>query len=202
MAFPNFPGIPPLQNPGPAAIALAGSSVITKLLDSIAPKWGVYAMLVAEPVILPDSIFSVDYANVANVMNYPVEQGAFASYNKVQTPKAYSVVMTKGGSESARTTFIRKLEELQDTLELYAIVTPERNYTNVNIDRVEYRRESTNGAGMIVATVHFVEVRQVEANFSKPGQASKSATTPQAQAPVESGQVQPAAATGISGVNQ
>ncbi|MDG7050804.1 MAG: hypothetical protein JRZ94_06345, partial [Nitrososphaerota archaeon] len=178
MAFPNFPGIPPLQNPGPAAIALIASAGITKLLDAIAPKWGVYAMLVAEPIIVPDNIMSVDYVNASNIMNYPVEEGSFASYNKIQNPKAYSVVMTKGGSESSRTSFIRKLEELQDSLELYAIVTPERNYTNVNIDRVEYRRESRNGAGIIIAHVHFVEVRQVEANFSKPSQASPTNSPP------------------------
>ena len=191
MSFPNFPGIPSLKSPvGIASVVTATAPLIAKLLDSLAPKWGIYGKMGAgyAPVIKPDNIISVDYVNVSNILNYPVEQGSFASYNKVKTPRAHTVVMSKGGSESVRTAFIKKLEELQDSLDLYVIITPDRNYIDVNIDRVEYRRTQTNGAGMIVATIHFVEIRQAESMYS--GQASPTATKPQAQANVNNGQAQ------------
>ena len=196
MSFPNFPGVPPLLNPGPVGLTTLAAPLISKLLDSFAPKWGIYNMpktssieaAEVKPVIVPDNVISVDYVNVSNILNYPVEEGSFASYNKIKTPRSHTVIMSKGGSTSVRTAFIQKLEELQESLDLFAIVTPEKNYINVNIDRVEFRRTATNGAGMIMASIHFVEIRQAEIAFS--GQASPTATKPQAQANINNGQTQ------------
>jgi hypothetical protein len=204
MAFPNFPGIPPLKNPGPAGIATLASSQITKLLNSLAPKWGIYKKkgLGYSPAITVDSVISVDYANAANILNYPIEDGAFASYNKVQNPRDLSVVVTKGGSQDEISKFINDLETLQSSLELYSIITQGKAYVDVNIDRVEYRREATNGAHMIKAVIHFVEIRAAKAKFSKPGAASPTATAPSAQASVNNGQVQPASAPANVGTPQ
>lgn len=204
MAFPNFPGIPPLKNPGPAGVATLAAPLISKFLNSLAPKWGIYKKKGEgyAPAIIVDSVLSIDYANSANILNYPVEEGAFASYNKVQNPRALSVVLTKGGTQKELAQFIADLETLQASLELFLIVTQGKAYQNVNIDRVEYRREATGGAGIVKAVIHFVEIRAAKAAFSKPGAASSTATTPQAQASVSNGQVQTAPIPDVSGIPQ
>lgn len=204
MAFPNFPGIPALKNPGPAGIATIGAPLISKFLNALAPKWGVYKKIGDSYTlaITPDSFLSVDYANSANILNYPVEEGAFASYNKVQNPRALSVILTKGGTQKELSQFIDDLETLQSSLELFTIITQGKNYQNVNIDRVEYRREATGGAGMIKAAIHFIEIRAAKAAFSTPGAVSPTATTPQAQASVSNGQVQTSSPPAITGSPQ
>jgi len=202
MAFPNFPGIPALKNPGPAGVATLAAPLISKFLNAIAPKWGIYDAANAKPVIVPDNIVSVDYSNAANILNYPLEEGAFASYNKIQNPRAYAVVMSKGGTQNELTAFITALETIQASLDVYTIHTPNKSYLSVNVDRIEYRREATNGAGMIKATVHFVEIRAAKAKFSTPGAASPTATTPQAQATVNNGQTQAATAPTVTGAPQ
>jgi hypothetical protein len=190
MAFPDFPGVPPLlNNPLPAA-ALLASPVLSNLLDMLAPKWGIFTESGAQAVV-PDSFLELDYVNSSNIPTYPQEQGAFASYNKVPNPRAHSIGMSKGGSKKEMTDFLTLLESLGDSLDLFTIVTPNRSYPRTNIDKCEYRRSSFGGAGIIVATIHFTEIRQASAAFSQPGGVSATDTVPSAQAQVDNGQTYP-----------
>lgn len=192
MTFPNFPGVPPLlNNPAVPAAVLLASPAISNLLDMLAPKWGVFFEATGVQAIVPDSFLDMDYANSANLPTYPQEEGAFASYNKVQNPRSYSVSMTKGGSKQEMTDFLTLLESLQGSLELFTIVTPNRSYPRANIDKCEYRRSAFSGAGIIIATLHFTEIRQASAAFSQPGSISPTATVPSAQAPINNGQTYP-----------
>lgn len=204
MAFPNFPGIPALKNPGPAGVATLAAPLISKFLDSLAPKWGIYKKKGDGYVlaIVADSVVAVDYANSANVPNYSVEEGGFASYNKVQNPRSLSVIITKGGTQKEVSQFITDLESIEASLELYTIITQGKAYPNVNIDRVEYRRDAINGAGMIKAAVHFVEIRQASAAFSQAGKSSSTATVPPAQAQISNGATQTAPAPATVGASQ
>jgi len=205
MSFPNFPGIPALLNrPATAGAVLVAAPLVSNLLDLLAPKWGVFFTAgdkVGAQAIMPDSFLDLDYANSSNVPAYPQEQGAFASYNKVQNPRSYSIGMSKGGSKKAMTDFLTLLESLQASLDLFTIVTPNRSYPRANIDKIEYRRTSFNGAGIIIVTMHFTEIRQAIAAFSQPGSVSATATVPSAQAVLDNGQTYPSVVQGaINGV--
>jgi len=202
MGFPNFPGVPALlSNPVPAATLLA-SPAISNLLDMLAPKWGVFNTSGAQAIV-PDSFLDLDYVNSSIIPTHPQEQGAFASYNKVQNPRAHAISMSKGGGKKEMTDFLTLLESLADSLELFTIVTPNRSYSRTNIDKCEYRRTAFNGAGIIIATIHFTEIRQAAAVFSQPGGISTTSTVPSAQAVTENGQVYPSVVQGaINGVIQ
>jgi len=198
MGFPNLPGVPSLlSNNLPAAVLLA-SPGISNLLDLMAPKWGVFTAAGAQ-AITPDSFLDLDYTNSSNMPTYPQELGAFASYNKVQNPRSYAVGMSKGGSKKAMTDFLATLESLEASLDLFTIVTPNRSYPRANIDKCDIRRSSFNGAGIIVAIMHFTEIRQASAAFSQPGGISPTETVPSAQASINNGQTYPSAAPTVSG---
>jgi hypothetical protein len=201
MTFPNFPGVPALlNNPLPAA-ALIAAPLISNLLDMFSQKWGIFYSLPGEKIgtqaIKPDSFLDLDYSNDANIPTFPQEQGAFASYNKVQSPRSYTISMSKGGSKKEMTDFLTELEKLQATLELFTIVTPNRSYPRTNITKVEYKRSSYNGAGMIVATLHFTEIRQASEAYQAPGTINTTYTQPSAQAVTNNGTVYPSVMLGV-----
>lgn len=182
---PNAPGVPALLRSGAkiidmATFGLLGASDALDLLIGAEPvRWGVFDQFNA-PVAIADSILSFDYSNGSKVSNYPVENGAFASYNKVANPYDAKITMTCGGSDDARAAFINALDSAADSIDLYTILTPEKSYLSANIERVDYARSASKGAGIIIADLYLIEVRQTAtAAFSKPQ--SVSAVDPKSQ---------------------
>jgi hypothetical protein len=206
MSFPFLPGIPPLLAPIVAGAATVLAPQIAELLQINAPVWGLFDSS-AKQVITPDTFLGIDYINSHRISDYPVEQGSFANYNTVQNPFDARVRMARGGTENDRANFLLDLENIANSLELYTLITPEKVYTNVSLESFDYRRETHNGAGMIVANIHFVEIRlaalqytpqpttvppaQVTNSTTSKGTISKKATVPHAQAKVSVGQVAP-----------
>ena len=109
---------------------------------------------------MPDTIVSLDYKRDYRITDAPMEKGAFESYNKVQKPYSISLRMAKGGTETARQDFIDKVEGWAAKLALVDIITPEKSYTDCNIESFSLRRSAQDGAGLIVVDVHFMEIRE------------------------------------------
>ena len=124
---------------------------------SVKPQWGIY--LRGSPAITVDSISSFEIRKDSKIADYPVEDGAFQSYNKVQLPFDSRVRITRGGNDADRAVFLAALDGLQASLEQYDIVTPERVYTGVNIQRYDLKRTAREGAGLLVAELWLVQVR-------------------------------------------
>jgi hypothetical protein len=135
------------------------------------PSWGIAQNGVF--VIVPDSIVSVDFKRDWQIPNYPMENGAFQSYNKVTTPYDVHVRMTKGGTESARAEFLAAIDAMAASLALYDVVMPDAVYQNVNISHYDYRRTSTNGVGLLTVDLSLVQIRVAPAAaFTNTAQAS------------------------------
>lgn len=183
MAF----GIPPLLNQIANVtniVSLIFTDAVLIYQKFLAPSWGIHNANNGFAII-PDSIVSVDYNRSWTVASYPMEQGSFQSYNKIQMPFEHRVQMTKGGTVSERQDFLNRLESIAASLDLYDIVTPEKTYHNVNIENINYVRTSTNGIGLLTVEVSFVEVRiTATAQFSNVQSSS-------ARDPVSIGTVQP-----------
>jgi hypothetical protein len=186
---PNAPGVPAmLRNVAKVADAatlgfLGISDALDLLIGAEQAQWGVFTKA-GSPVAIADSVLGFDYRNGSKVSDYPVEQGAFASYNKVADPYEVRIRMVRAGSERERTDFIFALEAAAASLDTFEVRTPEISYLNANIDGFDYRRETTNGAGVIIAEIHLREIREVAAAaFSSPK--SPSAADPQSQGQVQ-----------------
>ena len=64
----------------------------------MAGGWGVYS-LSGSLVFDVDSCVDLKFSNKAKVSTFPVEQGAFASYNKVNVPNSVKVRLAVGGQD-------------------------------------------------------------------------------------------------------
>lgn len=172
-AFPNVPkadGVPPVNrgadNPGTDTTDRLGSDGITVAGTGL-NQWGIYGDD-GKKALDPDTIVAVGYDAEHRIADFPIEEGAFESYDKVALPFDVAVRMTKGGSFEDRRAFLSAIDELRGDTKIYSVTTPERTYLSVNFSRVSVDRSREQGAGLITADLHLREIRQtVTAAFSK-----------------------------------
>lgn len=157
---PNVPGVPPLlRNPNlvSAAAALLVNQAIRFLVAPFSAQWGIYQN--GLPVIVADSVVSVGYKQDWSISDYPVEEGAFETYDKVETPFTSRVRFASGGSTAARQALLNSIDAIAGNLELYDVVTPEIVYQSVNVMRYDYHRDAKSGVGLLLVDVTLLEVR-------------------------------------------
>jgi hypothetical protein len=177
------------------------------ILNPLSTDWKILDANTSAPVIVPDTVPRFEYRGEARVADYPIEQGAFASYNKVQVPFDIRMTMVcsglnlvqkgaqaltnaiglpNGQSLMQRPDFLDTLEYMRLTTDLFVIVTPDKTYSNVSLEHFDYRREATNGAVMLIVEAWFREIRVT-------GQATytKDTASPSGADPVGLGTVHP-----------
>ena len=185
---PLLPGVPPvLRSPTSASsllpqILLTADTILNALFQG---QWGVYDQY-GSPLIIGDSVMGFDYRNETKNSTYPIEDGGFQSYNKVQVPYDAKITFAIDGDVVERSTFLQDCDALARSTQLVNVVTPEMTYVNANATRCEYSRTRDNGGvSMIQVTMFFEEVRQgVTATFTN-------TTNPSDQDAAANGTVQP-----------
>lgn len=184
---PNVPGVPAVfrsltvPSKGQIVNALLGG-IVEAIFGRVV--WGVFDVS-GKAALTPDTFVDIDYKNDTRVSNYPQEAGGFAAYNKVQTPFDCRVRLALGGDKASRTAFLAKCESMVKSTELFTVVTPEVTYVNATLQSYNYRRESKNGAAMLLVDMIFMEVRQTAVAAYSPAPSQPSGANP-----VSDGQVQ------------
>jgi hypothetical protein len=157
---PNAPGVPPLPGGGAVvdttAAPLTGDGVSTAQVPG--PQWGIFDQN-SQPVITGDAVVSLEMLKEARISNYPIQQGSFASYNKVFLPYQARIQISKGGSIGDRETFLSNIETAFQSDATYNISTPEQTYINAEVAHYTFDRSAQKGANMITADIWLEEVR-------------------------------------------
>jgi len=189
-------GIPPLLN---GINTIFGRSIIeARALASFVSNtfflekktaWGIY--LPAKPARPPlkqqaarlvlevDGFLDFELQNASQVSGYRIEQGKFASYNKVDSPYSINCVLVKNGDEETLRKFLIDLDRISNDINLYDIVTPQQVYSNANVLQYSYRRNAQEGYNTLYIYLTFVQILSTPENrFSQ--------TATQAGKPVES----------------
>jgi hypothetical protein len=177
--YPDVPlvtGVPPLPVP-PVGFDFPLQDVNLDSLESdspaavdVVPQWQITDSNGAE-LLTPDSVIDFEYRNENKISNYPVEEGSFASYNKIATPFDARVTLAcNGNGGMTREQFLGTVKALLDSLTLITIVTPDATYQNCNLVHFDYRRESRQGISLVVAQLWFQEVRTVSAGTTSTAQ--------------------------------
>jgi len=166
------------------------------------------------PVLTPDNVISLEWHGEERISDYPVQNGQFVSYNKVKVPFDLRMVMTcQGlnyvqdalkpvtqsldqalsniglafGQPMSRDAFLRQLDMMLDSTDLYDVVTPDKVYQNVNLVGCNHAKKNDEGGTLIIAELIFREVRESgNADYQTPtvstgtitGSASPSSATP------------------------
>lgn len=143
-------------------------------------------------VVTPDSFLNFENRNEWRLSDYPVQQGSFASYNKVILPFEASVRLSKGGTLSERQAFIKSIDAIAGDTNLYTIFSPEKAYQDVNVTRYEVTRRGAEGAYFLCEVdIYFRQILQVPAQYSTTAANTTNAQNPAATPPVNQGTLQP-----------
>jgi len=163
---PQFPGVPPLSSYAPpAALALLTIDAVLSLVVPGVPQWGIFFQ--GFPVVVADSVVSFEYKEDWSISSYPVEQGGFESYNKVQVPFDVRVTYTAGGSPFNRLALQASIDAIMPSLDLFDVVTPEKVFLSVNPTHQDFRRTSLDGVGLLKVSVWCEQVRvEAQAQFT------------------------------------
>lgn len=179
MALIDFPNVPPI--PGVPDLRRSTYGVLSQtgimgklqgldvfgLLDGLDARRWLITDVNGKTVIEPDSVIGFEFRGESRLAGYPMEQGAFSTYNKVQMPYAARIRMTCGGNVAiaglggmSRDAFLTALEYLKASLDLVSIVTPDMTYPRLNLERFDYKREASNGVTLLTVEAMFSEVRE------------------------------------------
>lgn len=144
------------------------------------PQWGIFGPS-GQPIIVADSVDNVGYSRDYRISNYPQEQGAFMTYNKVKIPFDAKVGFL---SNRTRVELLNSLEQIAASLDFVVVVMPEISYPSGNIVHYDFMREEYRGKTLIRVMIWIQEVRIVAASAAENTQSTNAAS------PTQSGQVQ------------
>lgn len=154
----TIPGVPALQIANLFATGvrlLTGDALALLGLPGVL-EWGIFQDGI--PVVIADSVVSFGFKQEWSLSTYPLEEGGFESYNKVNSPFDARVRYATGGSAADRKAMLDSIDAIAGTLDLFDVVTPEAIYTSVNIAHYDYHRTATNGAGLLQVDIFLLQV--------------------------------------------
>lgn len=158
--IPNFIAPEVLTNVG---LSLGGAALINGVFGKV---WGIVNEF-GIPVVLADTVLGMNYDAGSSISKYPVEQGSFASFNKVNAPSMATVQMAKGsGGVLERGLFLAQLEGLLKSTLSFHIITPEYVYLNFQIVGINHARTAQDGATMITVNLDLEEVLEAKVDYS------------------------------------
>lgn len=161
--LPDIAGYVAPEVLGNVGIALGGAALINGIFGK---RWGVVNQF-GIPIVLADTVLSMNYDAGSSISKYPVEKGSFSSYNKVNAPSMATVSLVKGGnSVTERSLFLAQLETLLKSTLSFHIVTPEYVYMNYQIIGINHARSAQDGATMITVNLDLEEVLEAKVEYS------------------------------------
>lgn len=195
---PNLPGVPPLLRNTLSTVStvqglVAAGHVIKQFFagQPAKPQWGIFDEN-GTSVVDADSFLSLDNTNEASVPDFQVQDGTYATYNKVRLPSKTGVRISKGGTLTDRQNLIRQMDALLDSLEKFFVLTPEKTYLSVNMERYTLDRRDKDAAYFLTdVSLYFREVRPVFVVFTNTDSGTANAQAPSAQPPTNNGVIQP-----------
>ena len=153
-------------------IALLTADAVSVINAFTGPQWGIFlngGQVVGQDILGAflsnvtgfgnGNFLDLDYHVRYAISEYPVEQGAFQSYNKVQTPFDVAVTITAGGSDANRTLLLTQVEAIIGSTNLYTVMMPEGTLNSVNPIAYGYRRQHDRGLGLLEVNILFKQVR-------------------------------------------
>mgnify|MGYP000404543903 CR=1 FL=1 len=166
--FPNVPQVPgvpavlrDLTIPSLSELANLGLGAIAALIFGL-PRWGLYDQD-GQQVLLFDTFLGIRFRNGSRISSFPVEQGTFSSFNKVDTPYDAVLRFAHSGDMASRGELLTSLESLKSTVDLFSVVTPEFVYPSSNVVAYSYERNPSTGPSQLIVELYVEEVRQTAA---------------------------------------
>lgn len=176
---PDVPGVPALTSYAENTAELLFSDLVAALFAPLS-QWGVYQN--GAPVLAAgtnaDNQISFDYKQDFPISTYPVEQGQFQTYDRVQLPAEIRCRFSAGLDATNRQNFLQTIDAIMNSgTTLFDIVTPEEVYLGYSPAHRDFSRVAESGVGLVIVDLWFLEVVQTATaqyqNTQQPGNAGQ-----------------------------
>lgn len=159
---PPGPGVPAILReatiPSIAELAGFGLQALTDLMFS-PPRWGLYGED-GQQILVFETFLGIRFKAGGRISSYPVEQGGFSAFNKVDSPFEATIQLAHAGDQASRNVMLSVLERIVHSTELYAVVTPEIVYPSASLVNYAYNRESRSASSLLIVELSLEEARQ------------------------------------------
>lgn len=109
-----------------------------------------------------NSMLEFSAEKASRLPDEPIEQGSFATYNRVIEPIVISCRLAVEGYPSQLHRIVDRLTTLSENDEKVVLVTPEQTYQNMMLESFDYRRDSMSGRGVLFVDLRLKEIREVK----------------------------------------
>lgn len=113
-------------------------------------------------IIAFTSFLDIDVRNDGQALSYPIEEGGFVNYNKVQSPLDIRVTLATQGTDIDFDAVITSLDRYQMDPEKVFVTTPDTYYGPMTVEGYSYRRKRESGAYLLIVELYLLEVREVQ----------------------------------------
>lgn len=113
-----------------------------------------------------DALIQFEVRAEGMVVSSPIEQGSFASYNKVDSPNYIEVQLAKQGTDDVLQAALKTLDELQTTASKINFVTPVAEYENYTLESYDFSMSQRDGLGVLYIRLHLIEIREVSPQYT------------------------------------
>lgn len=147
---------------------------LSDLTKGFVGRWTIYDSETQKQICYFDSFERFIYLQKNLVVQYPIEQGSFATYNKINNPLNLGVVLTKSGfsiNQSLDVMGAFSKEKFLDDLDVYVngvkkvdIVTPSKTFLGFSIESANYTNSVEEGADILIVTLEIKEIRELIAS--------------------------------------
>lgn len=144
--------------------SIAGAqNVIANAFPSIFGAWTIVDHDTQLEVCTFDCFFAFGYNKQNSVVNYPIEQGSFATYNKQNNPFTLEVSIVKNGLNFPfqKRDFVKTLQKYTDGALLIDVITPSGTYLNCTLSGLSFSNSAEEWADAIKADLTIKEIRQI-----------------------------------------
>lgn len=200
---PKTAGVPALgsyaiEGAEAAASVTVGAAIEDLLIGDAAAQWGIFDKN-GQRVATSAHVTSLGTIQESRITSVPMEQGAFASVNKVSMPSMVRVMMICDGDQATRGAFLEAVQAAAASTDLFTLSTPECTYKNMNITHMERDIRQGISPYMLRLMIGAEEVRGgARAALAATGTSSLTTKEPSGATLINIGQVNPTSVTSKS----
>lgn len=155
------------------------------LKNTAAPEWAFSGN------VLPNArVFELSVRCGGSVVSSAVEQGSFASYNKVTEPLEITATLAWMGSDSYLQSVLTDLKTLKESVSVFSIETPNFEYENMTLQNYDYAQRREDGRGALYVNAVFTEIKEVTVAYTQTEIQAADTKDPSAASTVNGGLVQ------------
>ena len=111
-------------------------------------------------------VIDIGVEDNGTVVEAPIEEGSFFSYNKTGEPIRVNCTLAFQGTAQYLQSTLATIKKYKTSMDLFSVITPFAEYEKMALQSYSYTRDVTNGEGVLYVKIECVEIKEVSVAYS------------------------------------